>query len=46
VNGRAASPFADRITLDEAYVRAWSIWMDIYILAMTPAAVFGRDGAC
>lgn len=45
ISGRAKSPFADRIVLDEAYVRAWSIWMDLYILAMTPAAVFDRSGA-
>ena len=45
INGRAGSPFADRIELDEAYVRSWSVWMDVYILAMTPAAVFSRDGA-
>jgi len=44
VSGRG-SPFADRIVLDETYVRSWSIWMDVYILAMTPAAVFNRNGA-
>jgi Undecaprenyl-phosphate galactose phosphotransferase WbaP len=45
VRGRAGSPFADRIALDETYVRSWSIWMDFYILAMTPAAVLSRNGA-
>jgi Undecaprenyl-phosphate galactose phosphotransferase WbaP len=45
VSGRAGSPFADRIVLDETYVRTWSIWVDVYILAMTPAAVLSRNGA-
>jgi Undecaprenyl-phosphate galactose phosphotransferase WbaP len=45
VRGRARSPFSDRVVLDEAYVRTWSVWMDLYILAMTPAAVLSRNGA-
>lgn len=45
VSGRADATFVDRATLDEHYVRTWSTWMDIYILARTPLAVFSRNGA-
>jgi lipopolysaccharide/colanic/teichoic acid biosynthesis glycosyltransferase len=40
VNGRAALPWADRIELDVWYVEHQSLWLDLKILARTPAALF------
>ena len=45
ISGRNASSFSERAVLDEYYVRNWSVWLDLYILARTPIAVFSRDGA-
>lgn len=45
VNGRNQATFSDRATLDERYVRNWSIWLDLYILAKTPWVVLTRHGA-
>ncbi|MFV1991254.1 MAG: exopolysaccharide biosynthesis polyprenyl glycosylphosphotransferase, partial [Acidimicrobiales bacterium] len=45
VSGRNHATFSDRATLDERYVRNWSIWLDLYILAKTPWVVLARHGA-
>lgn len=45
VSGRNNTTYEERVCLDEYYVRNWSIWMDIYILARTVAVVFKREGA-
>ena len=45
VSGRNHATFSDRATLDERYVRNWSIWLDLYILAKTPWVVLMRHGA-
>jgi Undecaprenyl-phosphate galactose phosphotransferase WbaP len=45
VSGRSNTSYAYRISLDKYYVRNWSVWMDIYIIAKTPLAVFSRRGA-
>jgi Undecaprenyl-phosphate galactose phosphotransferase WbaP len=45
VNGRNHTSFKERAAMDEYYVRNWSIWLDLYILALTPIAVFSRKGA-
>jgi len=45
VSGRNRSEFADRAYWDEYYVRNWSIWLDIYILARTVWVVLRREGA-
>ena len=39
VSGRNALSFAERVRLDSYYVRNWSLWLDLYILACTPVAV-------
>jgi lipopolysaccharide/colanic/teichoic acid biosynthesis glycosyltransferase len=45
VHGRSAVTGADRIALDEYYLRNRSIWLDLRILARTVPAVFGARGA-
>jgi Undecaprenyl-phosphate galactose phosphotransferase WbaP len=45
VSGRSQATFADRALIDEEYVRNWSIWFDLYILAKTPWVVLRWDRA-
>lgn len=43
ISGRNEKTFYERTFLDEYYVRNWSIWLDIYILARTiPTVLFHR----
>ena len=45
VKGRSRTRFDDMVRLDLKYARGWSIWLDLKILAQTPAAVLTGDGA-
>jgi len=45
VEGRSRTRFDDMVRLDLKYARAWSIWLDLKILAQTPAAVIQGEGA-
>lgn len=45
VSGRNAVSFKQRTLMDAYYIRNWSIWLDIYILALTVRVVLKRDGA-
>lgn len=45
VSGRSDTTYHERVSLDEYYVRNWSIWLDIYILVRTVAIVLQRKGA-
>jgi exopolysaccharide biosynthesis polyprenyl glycosylphosphotransferase len=45
VKGRSDLDFEDMVRLDVEYVRNWSIWLDVKILLMTPAAVLSGRGA-
>lgn len=45
VNGRSKTNFDDMVRLDLQYARTWTVWMDIKILAKTPKAVLGGEGA-
>lgn len=45
VSGRNDTTYEERVRLDAYYVRNWSPWLDIYILARTVLVVFGRKGA-
>ena len=45
VSGRNNTTYAERVAFDEYYVRNWSIWLDLYILAKTVHAVATGDGA-
>ena len=46
VDGRSKVKFDEMVRLDIRYARAWTIWLDIKILARTPMAVVSGDGAC
>ena len=45
VSGRNRTTLAKRMEYDAFYVRNWSVWMDIYLLAKTIGAVLSGDGA-
>lgn len=45
VSGRSAATFADRRDNDRWYVKNWSMWYDIMILARTVRVVLVRQGA-
>ena len=45
VSGRSRTTYERRVTLDEFYVRNWSIWLDLYILLRTIPVVLLGDGA-
>jgi Undecaprenyl-phosphate galactose phosphotransferase WbaP len=45
VSGRNRTTYPERVAYDTYYVRNWSVWMDIYLLAKTVGAVLTGDGA-
>jgi exopolysaccharide biosynthesis polyprenyl glycosylphosphotransferase len=45
VNGRSSLPFHQWMELDLEYVRNWSLWLDLQILARTIPAVLRGSGA-
>jgi Undecaprenyl-phosphate galactose phosphotransferase WbaP len=45
VSGRSDTSYERRILLDLYYVRNWSVWLDIYILARTVKTVLACKGA-
>jgi Undecaprenyl-phosphate galactose phosphotransferase WbaP len=45
VSGRNDTTYGQRVNLDQYYVRNWSPWLDVYILAKTVAVVLNRRGA-
>jgi exopolysaccharide biosynthesis polyprenyl glycosylphosphotransferase len=45
VMGRSTTTFNEMVRLDIKYVRQWSVWLDIKILAMTPLVVLKGKGA-
>ena len=45
VSGRSLLGYDQRVRLDSYYVRNWSVWLDLVILAQTPRAVLTRHGA-
>lgn len=45
ISGRSSTSYKLRVNLDGYYVRNWSVWFDIYILAKTPLQILGRKGA-
>lgn len=45
VSGRSSLPLAEMERLDSYYVRNWSSWLDIYILARTAVEVIRGRGA-
>jgi len=45
VSGRNRTSYAERVAFDTHYVRNWSVWMDLYLLAKTVGVVLTGDGA-
>ena len=45
VDGRSQTAFEDRVQMDVYYVRDWSVWLDLVILARTVGTVLLRRGA-
>jgi len=45
VTERNASTFEQRVHLDVEYVRSWSPWLDLYVLARTLPVVLGGTGS-
>jgi exopolysaccharide biosynthesis polyprenyl glycosylphosphotransferase len=45
VNGRSSIAFEQWMELDQQYVRGWSLWLDMQILAKTIPAVLKGSGA-
>lgn len=45
VSGRNDTTYEERVNLDAYYVRNWSVWLDIYIMARTIWVVIVGDGA-
>ena len=35
ISGRSNTTYAERVDLDEYYVRNWSIWLDLHVLIRT-----------
>lgn len=46
VSGRTDTTYAQRVQLDTWYVKNWTIWHDLAIIAKTVPAVLKRRGAC
>jgi exopolysaccharide biosynthesis polyprenyl glycosylphosphotransferase len=45
VEGRSRTRFDEMVRLDLKYATAWSVWLDLKILAQTPGAVIQGEGA-
>jgi Undecaprenyl-phosphate galactose phosphotransferase WbaP len=45
VSGRNNTSYRERVAFDEYYVRNWSVWLDLYILARTIRTVLTCEGA-
>ena len=46
VSGRTGTTYAHRVRLDTWYVKNWTMWHDLAIIARTIPAVLRREGAC
>lgn len=45
ISGRSNTSYEERVKLDSHYIRNWSVWLDIYIIACTPRAVLQTTDA-
>jgi len=46
VTGRSQTSFGERVQMDAYYVRDWSVWLDLVLLARTIKIVVLGRGAC
>ncbi len=46
VSGRNNTSYEQRVNFDLYYVRNWSLWLDLHVLARTVKVVVLGDGAC
>ena len=46
VSGRSNTSFGERVEIDAYYVRNWSVWLDLVILARTVKALIFDRSAC
>jgi lipopolysaccharide/colanic/teichoic acid biosynthesis glycosyltransferase len=45
VSGRSETTYEQRVAMDVHYVRNWSVWLDVYLLARTVGVVLRKQGA-
>ena len=45
ISGRSNLPFAERLKMDERYIRNWTLWTDVIILVKTVGAILSGRGA-
>jgi Undecaprenyl-phosphate galactose phosphotransferase WbaP len=45
INGRSDTSYEERVALDTYYVRNWSVWLDLVILARTVESILLQRGA-
>ena len=45
VSGRNRLTFIERVMLDQYVIQNWSVWLDIYVLALTARVVITAEGA-
>jgi len=45
VSGRNDIDYQGRVLLDQFYIRHWSPWLDMYVIAKTVIVVLERSGA-
>jgi lipopolysaccharide/colanic/teichoic acid biosynthesis glycosyltransferase len=45
VSGRSDTDYAERVSYDLYYIQSWSVWLDLWILYRTPAAIIKGKGA-
>lgn len=45
IGGRSETALDERVAMDDAYVRDWSLWGDLLIMLRTPWAIIAQRGA-
>ena len=45
VSGRSETTYEQRVAMDVHYVRTWSVWLDVYLLAKVVGVALRKQGA-